>query len=71
MKNRSSKRFRKLIETSKIKKIELIEDAIKKVKANCNEKFDESIDVSFNLNLKQKKKEEASLRTTVNLPNGN
>jgi len=71
MKNRSSKRFRKLIESSKIKKIELIEDAIKKVKANCNAKFDESIDVSFNLNLKQKKKEEASLRTTVNLPNGN
>jgi len=49
---------------------ETIEEAIKMVKKNCTTKFDESIDVSFNLNLKQKK-EEFSLRTLVNLPNGN
>jgi len=54
----------------KDKKIEAIEEAIKMVKKNCTTKFDESIDVSFNLNLKQKK-EEVSLRTLVNLPNGN
>ena len=47
-----------------------IEDAIQLVKKNCNIKFDESIDVSFNLNLKQKK-EEVSLRTNANLPHGN
>ena len=47
-----------------------IEDAIKKVKANCTTKFDESIDVSFKLNLKQKKNEN-NLRTIVNLPYGN
>ena len=70
MKLKSSKRFKKLLEVSKDKKIETIEEAIKKVKKNCTTKFDESIDVSFNLNLKQKK-EEATLRTTVNLPNGN
>ena len=70
MKKKISKRYKKLIESSKDKKIEKIEDAIKKVKANCTVKFDESIDVSFKLNLKQKK-DEASLRTIVNLPNGN
>ena len=70
MKLKSSKRFKKLLEVSKDKRIETIEEAIKKVKKNCTTKFDESIDVSFNLNLKQKK-EEAILRTTVNLPNGN
>ena len=70
MKLKASKRFKKLLEVSKDKKIETIEEAIKMVKKNCTTKFDESIDVSFNLNLKQKK-EEVSLRTSVNLPNGN
>ena len=70
MKIKASKRFKKLIEISKNKQIETIEEAIKKVKKNCTSKFDESIDVSFTLNLKNKK-EEANLRTLVNLPNGN
>ena len=70
MKNKSSKRYKKLLETFKDKKILNLDEAIKKVKQSCTAKFDESIDVSFKLNLK-KKKEEVSLRTTVNLPNGN
>tara|TARA_Y100000590_G_scaffold448691_1_gene585746 strand:+ start:1208 stop:1897 length:690 start_codon:yes stop_codon:yes gene_type:complete len=70
MKIKASKRFKKLLESSKDKKNEAIDEAIKKVKKNCTTKFDESIDVSFKLNLKQKK-EEVTLRTTVNLPNGN
>ena len=70
MKIKASKRFKKLIEISKNKQLETIEEAIKKVKKNCTSKFDESIDVSFALNLKNKK-EEANLRTIVNLPNGN
>ena len=37
------------------KKIETIEEAIKMVKNNCTTKFDESIDVSFQVNLKRKK----------------
>ena len=65
-----SKRYKKLIDSSKNKKVEVLEEAIKKIKKNCTTKFDESIDVSLNLNLKQKK-DEASLRTVVNLPNGN
>ena len=70
MKKKFSKRYKKLIDTSKEKKLLPIEDAIIKVKKNCTTKFDESIDVSLLLNLK-KKKEELSLRTIVNLPNGN
>ena len=70
MKNNPSKRYKKIKKESEGKTIDSIDDAIKYVKANCTAKFDESIDVSFNLNLK-KKKEEVSLRTTVNLPHGN
>jgi len=70
MKIKSSKRYKKLLELSKDKKLENLEEAIKKVKKNCTSKFDESLDVSLNLNLK-KKKEEITLRTLVNLPHGN
>ena len=70
MKKKFSKRFKKLLETSKEKNSLKIEDVISKVKKNCTTKFDESIDVSFSLNLKQKKNE-FNLRTIVNLPNGN
>jgi len=65
-----SKRFKKLTETRKDKKAISIDEAIKLVKKNCTTKFDESIDLSLVLNLKQKK-EEFNLRTIVNLPNGN
>ena len=70
MKKKLSKRFKKLIETSKDIKPLIIDDAINKVKNNCTTKFDESIDVSLLLNLKSKK-EKFNLRTVVNLPNGN
>ena len=70
MKKKFSNRFKKLLETSKEKDSLKIEDVIRKVKENCTTKFDESIDVSFSLNLKQKKNE-FNLRTIVNLPNGN
>ena len=70
MKKKSSKRYKKLIKNYSNNKAETLEVAIKKIKENCTTKFDESIDVSLNLNLKQKK-EEANLRTIVNLPHGN
>ena len=70
MKRKFSKRFKKLLEIPKGKNPLKIEDAISKVKKNCTTKFDESIDVSLSLNLKQKKNE-FNLRTIVNLPNGN
>ena len=40
------------------------------VKKNSNTKFDESIDVSLRINLKQSKGGDFSLRTVVKLPNG-
>ena len=70
MKKKMSKRFKSLISEKKDKSNVEIAEAIKKVKKNCTTKFNESIDVSINLNLKQKK-EDFNLRTIVNLPHGN
>ena len=65
----ASKRFKKLPE----KTSELTSDAIEKllpvIKKNCTTKFDESIDLSFQINNKQKKSE-INIRTVVNLPGG-
>tara|TARA_B100001996_G_scaffold283700_1_gene223992 strand:- start:348 stop:1037 length:690 start_codon:yes stop_codon:yes gene_type:complete len=69
MKKRS-KRYKKLIEFStKDKKIELKEifDLVKKTSTT---KFDESIDVSLRINLKQSKGGDFNLRTVIKLPNG-
>jgi large subunit ribosomal protein L1 len=70
MKKKFSKRFKKLVSLISDKKSILIDEAIKNVKINCTTKFDESIDISCKLNLKQKK-DDVGLRTNVNLPNGN
>jgi len=70
MKKKPSKRFKKFMIKKKDRSPIALEDAIRKVKENCTTKFNESIDVSFRLNLKQKK-DDAVLRTIVNLPNGN
>ena len=64
-----SKRYKKLPENTKDLKPEVIEKLIPVVKKNCTTKFDESIDLSFQINNKQKKSE-LSLRTVVNLPGG-
>ena len=62
----STKRYRKLENNSSP---DTIENLIPKVKKNCTAKFDESIDLSFQINNKQKKNE-ISIRTAVNLPSG-
>ena len=54
---------------TKEKKIEL-QEIIELVKKNSTTKFDESIDVSLKINLKQTKGGDLSLRTIVNLPTG-
>tara|TARA_B100000989_G_scaffold179382_1_gene134762 strand:+ start:1223 stop:1912 length:690 start_codon:yes stop_codon:yes gene_type:complete len=65
----TSKRFEKLREkTSKIA-AEDIEKLIPLIKKNCTTKFDESIDLSLQINNKQKKSE-INIRTVVNLPGG-
>ena len=67
---KNSKRFREILKNSiKDKKIDA-KEALDLVKKNSNAKFDESIDVSLKINLKQSKGGDFSLRTIVNLPNG-
>ena len=69
MKNRS-KRYKEIFKnTVNDKKISL-KDALDLVKKNSTTKFDESIDVSLRINLKQSKGGDFKLRTVVNLPNG-
>ena len=69
MKKRS-KRYKALSKiTTKEKKIEL-KEIIELVKKNSTTKFDESIDVSLRINLKQSKGGDFNLRTTVKLPDG-
>ena len=64
-----SKRFKKLPEKTKEMSAESIEKLIPAIKKNCTTKFDESIDLSFQINNKQKKNE-INIRTVVNLPGG-
>jgi len=66
----ASKRFKKLPEKTKDLGSELMEKLLADVKKNCTTKFDESIDLSFQINNKQKKGE-VNIRTVVNLPGGN
>jgi large subunit ribosomal protein L1 len=65
----ASKRFKKLPEKTKDLASELLEKLLSDVKKNCTTKFDESIDLSFQVNNKQKKGE-VNIRTVVNLPGG-
>ena len=66
----ASKRFKQLPEKTKDLASESIEKLLVAVKKNCTTKFDESIDLSFQINNKQKKGE-VNIRTVVNLPGGN
>ena len=67
---KKSKRYREILKKKiKDKKIK-INEAIDLVKKNSLTKFDESIDVSLKINLKQSKGGDFNLRTIVNLPNG-
>ena len=65
----TSKRFKKLPKKTKKLPSELIENLLPEVKKNCTAKFDESIDISLQINNKQKKSE-INIRTVVNLPGG-
>ena len=67
---KNSKRYKAILKNSiKDKKIG-VKEAIELVKKNSTTKFDESIDVSLKINLKQSKGGDFNLRTVVNLPNG-
>ena len=64
-----SKRFKKLPENTNTLPSDSFEKLVSLVKQNCTTKFDESIDLSFQINNKQKKSE-INIRTAVNLPGG-
>ena len=69
MKNRS-KRYKEISKTAiKDKKLNP-KEILDLVKKNSTTKFDESIDISLRINLKQSKGGDFSLRSVVNLPNG-
>ena len=65
----SSKRFKKLPEKTNTLPSESIEKLLNFIKKNCTTKFDESVDLNFQINNKQKKSE-INIRTVVNLPGG-
>ena len=67
---KKSKRYIEILKAAvKDKKI-AAKEILDLVKKNSTTKFDESIDVSLRINLKQSKGGDLSLRTTINLPNG-
>ena len=65
----ASKRYKKLPEKTKDLSADSIEKLLPELKKNCTTKFDESLDLSFQINNKQKKSE-VNIRTVVNLPGG-
>ena len=65
----SSKRYKSLPEKTFDLPADGIEKLLTLVKKNCTTKFDESVDLSFQINNKQKKGE-INIRTVVNLPGG-
>ncbi len=67
---KKSKRYKKILDLNKDKKLDSIEKIIDTAKNNANAKFVESIDLSFKINLKKIKQADASLRTALELPNG-
>ena len=65
----SSKRYKKLPEKTRDLQSEEVEKLIPILKQNCTTKFDESLDLSVQINNKQKKSE-INIRTVINLPGG-
>jgi large subunit ribosomal protein L1 len=67
---KKSKRYREISKTATKDKKIAVKDILDFVKKNCTTKFDESIDVTLKINLKQSKGGDFNLRTVINLPNG-
>ena len=65
----TSKRFKNLLKIKKELAPKSIKELLGNIKKNCTSKFDESIDLSLQINNKQKKGE-VNIRTIVNMPSG-
>ena len=70
MKKRS-KRYKSLKTIKPLDKKFDLKTVLDLIKKNGKTKFDESIDVSLKINLKQSKGGDFNFRTVVKLPNGN
>ena len=67
---KKSKRFKELLKNSKDFKSKDLKDILELIKKNSTVKFDESIDVSLRIGLKQSKGGDFNLRTVTQLPAG-
>ena len=67
---KKSKRYKEILKSASLDKKIAVKDILDLVKKNSTTKFDESIDLSLRINLKQSKGGDLSLRTIVKLPNG-
>tara|TARA_B100000963_G_scaffold16361_1_gene12568 strand:- start:149 stop:835 length:687 start_codon:yes stop_codon:yes gene_type:complete len=67
---KKSKRYKEILKSVIKDKKVVTKEILELVKKNSTTKFDESIDVSLRVNLKQSKGGDLSLRAVVNLPNG-
>jgi len=65
-----SKRFKELLKNSKNFKSKDLKEILELIKKNSTAKFDESIDVSLRIGLKQSKGGDFNLRTVTQLPTG-
>ena len=64
-----SKRYKNLLQVEKEMIAKPVKDLLPAIKKNCTAKFDETIDLSLQINNKQKKGE-VNIRTIVNMPSG-
>ena len=67
---KKSKRFKELLKNSKDFKSNDLKEILELIKKNSTAKFDESIDVSMRIGLKQSKGGDFNLRTVTQLPAG-
>jgi len=67
---KKSKRFKEILKNSKDFKSKDLKEILELIKKNSTAKFDESIDVSLHIGLKQSKGGDFNLRTVTQLPSG-
>ena len=67
---KKSKRYKDLLKNSKEFNSIVLKDILELIKKNSTTKFDESIDVSLRIGLKQSKGGDFNLRTVTHLPSG-
>ena len=67
---KQSKRFKEILKISKNFKTKDLKEILELIKKNSTAKFDESIDISLRIGLKQSKGGDFNLRSVTQLPAG-